>query len=46
MEVNDNPNIESGCEDGVIGEELYRKVMVWFRQRLDARGNNGDERVR
>jgi glutathione synthase/RimK-type ligase-like ATP-grasp enzyme len=42
MEVNDNPNIESGCEDGVIGEELYRSVMRWFRERLDARGSNGN----
>jgi len=39
MEVNDNPNIEAGCEDAVIGDRLYQAVMDWFRQRLDARGS-------
>jgi glutathione synthase/RimK-type ligase-like ATP-grasp enzyme len=42
MEVNDNPNIESGCEDAVIGERMYLAVMSWFRRHLDARGQNGD----
>jgi hypothetical protein len=42
MEVNDNPNIESGCEDAVIGDRLYQAVMSWFRRRLDARGMNGN----
>jgi len=42
MEVNDNPNIESGCEDAVIGDRMYRAVMSWFRRRLDARGLNGN----
>jgi glutathione synthase/RimK-type ligase-like ATP-grasp enzyme len=39
MEVNDNPNIESGCEDAIIGDRLYQEVMNWFRRRLDARGS-------
>jgi hypothetical protein len=38
MEVNDNPNVDAGCEDAVIGEKLYTAVMEWFRRRLDARG--------
>jgi glutathione synthase/RimK-type ligase-like ATP-grasp enzyme len=42
MEVNDNPNIDSGCEDAVIGDRLYQAVMSWFRRRLDARGMNGN----
>ena len=41
IEVNDNPNIDAGCEDAVIGERLYFEVMDWFRQRLDARGLGG-----
>jgi glutathione synthase/RimK-type ligase-like ATP-grasp enzyme len=41
MEVNDNPNIDAGCEDAVIGDRLYQAVMSWFRRRLDARGSNG-----
>jgi glutathione synthase/RimK-type ligase-like ATP-grasp enzyme len=38
IEVNDNPNIDSGCEDAILGDELYLAVMEWFRQRLEARG--------
>lgn len=38
MEVNDNPNIDAGFEDAVLGDRLYLAVMDWFRQRLDARG--------
>ena len=35
MEVNDNPNVDSGCEDAVLGHELYLAVMRHFRTRLD-----------
>jgi glutathione synthase/RimK-type ligase-like ATP-grasp enzyme len=38
MEVNDNPNIDAGYEDAVLGDRLYLAVMEWFRERLDARG--------
>jgi len=38
IEVNDNPSIDAGYEDAVLGEQLYLKVMGWFRQLLDARG--------
>jgi glutathione synthase/RimK-type ligase-like ATP-grasp enzyme len=41
IEVNDNPNVDAGCEDAVLGERLYLSVMEWFRERLDARGSNG-----
>lgn len=41
IEINDNPTIETGEEDGVVGDQLYRRVMTWFRNRLDARGANG-----
>jgi hypothetical protein len=37
--TNDNPNIESDVEDLVLGKELYLRIMRWFRERLDARGN-------
>jgi glutathione synthase/RimK-type ligase-like ATP-grasp enzyme len=40
MEVNDNPSIESGVEDRVLKQELYRSIMRVFRDRLDARGEN------
>ncbi len=38
MEVNDNPNIEAGYEDAVVGAALYERVAGWFRARLEARG--------
>jgi len=44
MEVNDNPNVEAGCEDAVLGDRLYLGVMDWFRQRLEARGNDAGPR--
>jgi glutathione synthase/RimK-type ligase-like ATP-grasp enzyme len=44
MEVNDNPNIDTGCEDAVLGDRLYLAVMEWFRQRLDERGREASSR--
>jgi glutathione synthase/RimK-type ligase-like ATP-grasp enzyme len=35
MEVNDNPNIETGVEDKYLGDELYRMVIQEFVRRLD-----------
>ena len=39
MEVNDNPNLDAGYEDRVLGDRLYDEVMRFFRRRLDARGS-------
>jgi len=39
IEVNDNPNIDVGYEDKVLGEHLYNSVISVFRKRiLIARG--------
>jgi glutathione synthase/RimK-type ligase-like ATP-grasp enzyme len=38
IEINDNPNLDAGCEDAVIRDELYLAIMRHFRARLDARG--------
>ncbi|HEX5340619.1 MAG TPA: RimK family protein [Gammaproteobacteria bacterium] len=35
IEVNDNPNIESGVEDGVLKDELYLAILREFLARLD-----------
>jgi glutathione synthase/RimK-type ligase-like ATP-grasp enzyme len=35
IEVNDNPNIDSGVEDVVAKEGLYRQIMGEFLRRLD-----------
>ncbi len=37
IEVNDNPNLESGVEDAYLKDELYRRVMSEFVRRLDSR---------
>lgn len=30
VEINDNPNIDSGVEDLALGDELYDRVVQWF----------------
>lgn len=30
VEINDNPNIDSGIEDLVLGDELYDRLVHWF----------------
>ena len=35
IEINDNPSIDSGIEDGVLKDELYSTIMQVFLQRLD-----------
>lgn len=37
MEVNDNPSIDSGVEDQVLRDELYRRVMQVFLTRIEQR---------
>jgi glutathione synthase/RimK-type ligase-like ATP-grasp enzyme len=37
IEVNDNPTIEAGVEDEVLGPELYARNMRGFRERVDQR---------
>jgi glutathione synthase/RimK-type ligase-like ATP-grasp enzyme len=38
MEVNDNPNLDAGYEDAFLKDSLYDEIAVWFRSRLDRRG--------
>jgi glutathione synthase/RimK-type ligase-like ATP-grasp enzyme len=35
IEVNDNPNMDAGCEDEVLRDELYRRVMESFLRRIE-----------
>ena len=37
IEVNDNPNLDAGQEDRVLGDELYRRIMSVFLHRVMAR---------
>ncbi len=34
IEVNDNPNIDFGLEDEILGEALYQQIMSVFLQRI------------
>jgi glutathione synthase/RimK-type ligase-like ATP-grasp enzyme len=37
IEVNDNPNIDAGVEDAVLGDSLYQHIMGVFLRRLERR---------
>ncbi|TAN67148.1 MAG: ATP-grasp domain-containing protein [Methylobacter sp.] len=37
IEVNDNPNIDSGVEDKYLGDELYRLIMSELLRRMENR---------
>jgi glutathione synthase/RimK-type ligase-like ATP-grasp enzyme len=39
VEVNDNPSVDRGVEDAVLGQALYERVIDVFRARLDAGRN-------
>jgi glutathione synthase/RimK-type ligase-like ATP-grasp enzyme len=39
IEVNDNPNIDAGVEDAVLGDAMYRAVMQYFLRRFEERGS-------
>jgi glutathione synthase/RimK-type ligase-like ATP-grasp enzyme len=34
IEINDNPNVEAGCEDLILKDELYAIIMRYFLQRI------------
>lgn len=34
IEVNDNPNIDHGVEDQILGDALYEQIMTLFLQRI------------
>jgi glutathione synthase/RimK-type ligase-like ATP-grasp enzyme len=36
VEINDNPNIDAGVEDKILGEELYLKIIKYFIRKLDS----------
>lgn len=35
IEVNDNPNLEAGVEDAILGEALYRRILEEFARRIE-----------
>jgi glutathione synthase/RimK-type ligase-like ATP-grasp enzyme len=41
IEINDNPNVDAGNEDQVLGDALYREVMGVFARRIGERRRAG-----
>ncbi|UYG08551.1 RimK family protein [Halomonas sp. M4R1S46] len=41
IEVNDNPNVDAGIEDAVLGPALYERIMAVFLSRMEARRRGG-----
>ena len=39
IEVNDNPNLDSGIEDAVLKDDLYRQIMKSFVRRIEESKN-------
>ena len=37
IEVNDNPSIDAGYEDALLGDEIYLRIMAELRRRCDVR---------
>ena len=37
IEINDNPSVDAGYEDGLLKDRLYVEIMSVFRSRLDRR---------
>jgi len=37
MEINDNPNVDAGVEDEVLGDRLYQIIIEEFVRRMDQR---------
>ena len=37
IEVNDNPNVDAGNEDALLGDALYREIMTVFARRMAER---------
>ena len=41
IEVNDNPNLDEGVENAVLGDELYRIILKEFVRRIQKRQKSG-----
>lgn len=39
IEVNDNPNVDAGIEDAVLGRALHERIMAVFLARMEAMGS-------
>jgi glutathione synthase/RimK-type ligase-like ATP-grasp enzyme len=37
IEINDNPNLEHGVEDAVGKDQIWRRLIGWFVERIERR---------
>ena len=37
IEINDNPSIDHGLEDAIIGDEMYYRLLNHFEQALETK---------
>ena len=44
IEVNDNPSVEAGVEDGILKDELYLKIMRVMYDRVKKKKNGSDRK--
>ena len=44
IEVNDNPSVEAGVEDGILKDELYLKIMRVMYDRGKKKKNSADRK--
>jgi glutathione synthase/RimK-type ligase-like ATP-grasp enzyme len=40
IEINDNPSLDAGVEDQILGEELYRQIVTHLMNTVQSRGKN------
>ncbi len=45
IEINDNPNVDAGNEDAILHDDLYREVMLVFRERIELRKQHAARRA-
>ena len=45
IEINDNPNVDAGNEDAILHDDLYRQVMMVFRERIEMRKQHAGRRA-
>ena len=46
IEINDNPNVDAGVEDRVLGEEIYTRIMQSILNRIEASRQRAEEEAR
>jgi len=46
IEINDNPNVDAGIEDRVLGAELYERIMRSFLERIERLKQRAEDEAR